>query len=192
MTPQSPSPAGGHPSKTCSREHHPSTTQPRLGRLAWPAPGDLRLDPLVHGVGRVPGQRMPRFDLAAFAGAVEHQDVAYVLACYAPGTDIRIVDPDNPPPAARLVCGSRAIRSWLDRSDASGVAVTHVVDGGDRVAFTACWSRSDRTAVVATGTAELTDGLITLQHTSLAWARAVVGPIDGWTRVSQDLFTKTD
>ena len=160
--------------------------------LARPHPDELRLDPLVHGRGRVPGRHRPLFDLAAFGRAVEQGDIAYQWACYAPDADIRIVDPDSPPPAARTITGARAIWSWLDRPDALGVEVTHLVDGGDRIAFTERWRERDETAFVATSTAELSDGLITTQHTILAWARTLLDPTDGWTRASKGLWTTTD
>jgi hypothetical protein len=160
--------------------------------LARPAVGELRLNPLVHGRGRVPGRRKPMFDLAAFVGATEHGDVAYQLACYAPDADIRVLDPDSPPPTARTITGARAIRFWLDRSDALDVEVTHLVDGGDRVAFTQRWRERDGTAVVATSTAELSDGLITTQHTILAWTPTPLGPSNRWTRANEGLWTTTD
>ncbi len=154
--------------------------------------GSLRLDPLVHGRGRVPGRRTRTFDLEAFADALESHDITYQLACYALDARISIVDPDSPPPAARTVRGRPAIRSWLDSPDAIGVEVTSLVDGGDRVAFTERWQRRGGTAVLATSTAELEHGLITSQHTILAWAREPLGPADGWTRVSQGLWTTVD
>jgi hypothetical protein len=162
------------------------------GRSTRPADRELRLDPLLHGTGRVPGQQRPMFDLAAFAGALEHHDVAYQLGCYAVDADIRVVDPDSPPPEARTVRGRQAIGSWLHGSDAFGVEVTHLVDGGDRFAFTARWERRDGTAVVATSTAELSAGLIATQHTILAWSREPLGPVDGWTRLSKELWTRAD
>jgi ketosteroid isomerase-like protein len=160
--------------------------------IAPPAPGDLRLEPLDDGAVQHRGQRGPTFDLAAFVVALERHDVAYLLARYAPDGDIRVVDPDSPPPTGRTISGSRAIRSWLDGFDAPGIEVSQLVDGGDRIAFTERWSRRDGKAVVATSTAQLRDGRITSQHTVLVWARPTVDPIDGWTRVSEGLFTKTD
>ena len=111
----------------------------------------------------------PSFDLAAFVGAVEDHDVDYQLSRYAPDADIRVVDLDDPPPAARTIRGSQALWSWLDHADALGVEVTRRLDGGDRVAYTEHWRRTDGTDVVSTSTAELADGLITTQHTILAW-----------------------
>jgi ketosteroid isomerase-like protein len=154
--------------------------------------GELRLDPLVHGTSRVPGQQRPAFDLAAFVASLEHHDVDDQLACYAPDAEIRVVDPDSPSLEARTMGGGAAIRSWLDSSGAPSVEVVDVVDGGDRVAFTERWQQPDGTAVVATSTAELRDGLITTQHTVLARAHESVDLVDGWTRVSNDLWTKSD
>jgi hypothetical protein len=69
------------------------------------------------------------------------------------------------------VQGTQAIHAWL--LDAStrdlDLHVTHLVDGGDRIAFTQCWHHQDGTEVMATSTAELQNGLITTQHTILVW-----------------------
>jgi hypothetical protein len=146
----------------------------------------------VHGNGRVPGQRRPTFDVAGFVRAREHRDIAYQLSCYASGAEIRVVDPDSPPDAPRTIRGDRGIRMWLDRSDPRGVEVTHLVDGGDRVAITERWKQPDGTAVVATSTVELQAGLIASQHTVLAWAREPLDPLDGWTRLSKDLWSRAD
>lgn len=54
--------------------------------------------------------------------------------------------------------------------------VTHCLDGGDRVAFTEHWRRTDGTDVVSTSIAELADGLVTTEHTILAWTPGV--PVD--------------
>jgi hypothetical protein len=153
---------------------------------------ELRLDPLLHGRGRVPGQRRRMFDLVTYAAARRRHDVAYQLACYAVDAEIRVDGPDSPPPAGRTIRGGRAITAWLEGSDALDVEVTDLVDGGDRVAFTESWQRRDGTAVVATSTLELGDGRITAQHTVLAWTRQAVDPVGGWTRVSNDLWTTAD
>jgi hypothetical protein len=155
-----------------------STTQAhRLdpGDAARPAHGELPSEPLVQGAGRGRGRRSP-FDLAAFVLALEHHDLAYQLARYAPDALIRVVDPDSPPPVARTIVGSRAIRSWLE-SSALGIKVVQLVDGGDRVAFTEHWSERDGTAVEATSTAEIDHGVITVQHT-----RSSPGPVPRSTR----------
>jgi hypothetical protein len=135
---------------------------------------ELRLNPRLHGKSRVPGQQAPRFDLNAFSRALEQRDVDYQLTRYAPDADIRIVDPNNPPGAPRTLRGAQAIQAWLLDASAREVDlhVTHLVDGGDRVAFTQCWQHEDGTEVVATSTAELQNGLITTQHTILAWHRS--------------------
>lgn len=153
---------------------------------------ELRLDPIRHGRGRVPGQARRVFDLATFVTARRRRDVAYQLACYAVDAEIRVVGPDNPPPTGRTIRGTRAITAWLEGADALGVDVTDLVDGGDRVAFTESWQQRDGTAVVATSTLELADGRITAQHTLLAWTRQAVEVADGWTRVSKDLWTTAD
>jgi hypothetical protein len=153
---------------------------------------ELRLDPLVHGRSRVPGRRRPVFDVAAFVRAREHRDIDYQLSCYAPDAEIRAVDPDSPPLAPRSIRGDQAIRSWLDGSDARGVEVSCLVDGGDRLALTERWQQPDGTVVVATSTAEVRAGRIASQHTVLAWAREPLDALDGWTRLSTDLWTKAD
>jgi hypothetical protein len=134
----------------------------------------IPLNPRLHGKSRVPGQKAPAFDLNAFSQALEQCDVNYQLARYAPDANIRIVDPNHPPAAPRTVRGAQAIHAWLLDATARNLDlhVTHLVDGADRVAFTACWHYEDGTDVVATSTAELHNGLITTQLTILAW-RAV-------------------
>jgi hypothetical protein len=142
-------------------------------RTGLDATYDIALNPRTHGRSRVPGRTAPQFDLDAFSRALERRDAAYQLSCYAPDADIRIVDPDNPPLAPRVVRGAGAIRTWL----AAGLVreldlhVTHLVDGGDRVAFTTRWRYQDAVEGQATSTAELQDGLITSQHTILVWGQ---------------------
>jgi hypothetical protein len=133
---------------------------------------ELRLNPRTHGRGRVPGLRAA-FDLETFSQALVDGDLDYQISRYAADADIRIVDPDNPPASPLLVHGTTAIRDLLWTSDANNldVEVTHKVDGGDRVAFAERWRRRDGVTVLATSAAELADGLITLQHTILAWHR---------------------
>jgi hypothetical protein len=135
---------------------------------------ELRLNPRLHGKSRVPGQQAPSFDLNAFSRALEQRDVDYQLTRYAPDADIRIVDPNNPPAAPRTVSGAPAIHAWLLDASARDLdlRVTHLVDGGDRVAFTQCWHHDDGTEVVSTSTAELHNGSITTQHTIVAWRRS--------------------
>ncbi len=148
------------------------TTQTPLNRHTMSAIHGRRLNPCKHGEGRVPGRRGPTFDLAAFGHALEQRDLAYQLARYATDADIRIVDPDNPPAAPRVMHGTPAIRTWLlaSEGDDLDVEVTHLVDGGDRVAYTQRWHHHNGTAVLATSTAELQNGHITTQHTILAWS----------------------
>ena len=135
-----------------------------------PAPAgtpERRLDHRLHGVRRIPCRHLPTFDLSAFGDAVERRDLTYQLARYAPDADIRIVDPDHPPSGPRVVRGTLGIRTWLFESDVDGldVRVTHLVDGGDRFAFTQRRRHVDGTVFVEVSTAELQNGLITTQHT---------------------------
>jgi hypothetical protein len=108
---------------------------------------ELRLNPRLHGKSRVPGQQAPAFDLNAFGRALEQRDVDYQLTRYAPDADIRIVDPNNPPATPRTVRGAQAIHAWLLDASTGEVDlhVTHLVDGGDRVAFTQCRHHQDGT-----------------------------------------------
>jgi hypothetical protein len=147
-----------------TQEFHPTDSRRRPFR-------ELRLNPRTHGRGRVPGRRAAAFDLETFSHALADRDLDYQLSRYAADADIRIVDPDNPPNDPHLVQGIAAVRRWLWDSDAKqlDLQVTHAVDGGDRVAFTERWYDRDGTAVLATSTAELADGLITVQHTILLW-----------------------
>ena len=121
---------------------------------------EMGLNPRTHGEGRVPDQQEPTFDLDAFGHALEQRDPAYQLARYATDADIRVVDPDNPPAAARVMHGTPAIRTWLlaSKGHDHDVEVTHLVDGGGRVAFTQRWHDHNGTAVLSTSTAELQNG----------------------------------
>lgn len=118
-----------------------------------------------------PGPSAAEFDLVAFGHALQSGDLGYQLARYAQDADIRIAA--EPGSAPRVVSGTRAIWSWLLESAASdpAPAVSHLVDGGDRVAFTQQWLASDGTTGVSISTAELQDGLITTQHTILVRPR---------------------
>ena len=138
--------------------------------------GDIREsrhDPRVGGVHRLRSQRPPTFDLGAFGDALVRRDLAYQLAQYAIDADIRVVDPDHPPTAPRILRGTLAIHSWLHQIDALDldVEVTHLVDGGDRFAFNQRWRDVSGASVVAVSTAELQDALITTQHTIVTWIR---------------------
>ena len=132
---------------------------------------ELRLDPRTHGKGRVPGPKVVGFNLLAFGQALEERDIGYQVSQYAPDAEVRIVDPDNPPSAPQTVRGQAAIHAWLRHASTRdlGLHVTHLVDGGDRVAFTERWHHRDGTTVVSTSTAEIEDGLITMRHTILVW-----------------------
>lgn len=107
------------------------------------------------------------FDLTAFERALVACDIPELATCYADDADIRVVGDEHPPYAPLLVSGRQAISVWLatyawpdlDRE------VVHLVDGGDRIAFTQCWRRTDGTVTLLTSTAELLDGLISVQHT---------------------------
>lgn len=147
------------------------TTETTLNGSAGMWPADLLLDPRTHGRGRVPGPKLTGFNLLAFVQALEERDVAYQSARYAPDADVRIVDPDNPPSAPQRLHGRPAIHAWLLHASTRDLdlQVTHLVDGGDRVAFTERWHHQDGTAAVATSTAEIEDGLITMRHTIIVW-----------------------
>jgi hypothetical protein len=137
--------------------------------LSWA--GELQLNPQTHGKGRVPGPKTVGFDLQEFGRALEERDVDYQASCYAPDAEIRIVHPDSPPSNPQSVHGIEAIHTWLLQASTRelGVRATHLVDGGDRVAFTEHWHHHDRTTAVASSTAEIDDGLIVLRHTVLVW-----------------------
>jgi hypothetical protein len=133
-------------------------------------PTGIPLNYRLHGKGRVPGQEEARFDLDAFTEAMERRDIDYQVANYASDADIRIVGPDNPPSAPRIVNGSEAIRDWLRASTAHtlDLLVTNLVDGGNRVAFTEQSRHEDGTDLVASSTADVAEGLINIQRTILA------------------------
>lgn len=149
--------------------HTPVNTQ--LPGANHQAPWALPLNPRIHGSSRVAGPHDDAFDLNAFSWALEQHDVDYQLAHYAPDADIRIVDPDNPPAAPRTLVGRPAIHAWMVDSVTHDLDlhVTHLVDGGDRVAFTEQSHYQDGTHALTTSTAELEHGLITTQHTILVW-----------------------
>jgi hypothetical protein len=137
--------------------------------LGWA--GELQLDPQIHGKSRVPGPKTVSFNLLEFRRALEEGDIDYQASCYAPNAEIRIVNPDNPPSTPQSVHGREEIHVWLLHASTRdlGVRVTHLVDGGDRVAFTERWHHQDGTTAVATSTAEIDKGLITIRHTVLVW-----------------------
>lgn len=134
-------------------------------------PWETPLNSRVRGTSRMPGHDGVAFDLNAFSQALEQHNVGYQLARYAPGADIRIVDPENPPAAPRTLAGKAAIHAWMLDSITHDLElhVTHLVDGGDRVAFTEQSHYQDGTKALTTSTAELEHGLITTQHTILVW-----------------------
>jgi hypothetical protein len=113
------------------------------------------------------------FDLLAFGHALEERDIAYQASQYAPGAEKLIVDPDNPPSAPQLVRGRADIQAWLQQASVwnRGLHVTHLIDGGDRVGFTERWHHQDGTTAVASSTAEIEDGLISMRHSVLVWDR---------------------
>jgi hypothetical protein len=142
-----------------------------LGGTAHEQPGDLRLSLHLHGRGRVPGHQLLAFDLIAFVRALEQWDVGYQLSRYAPDAEVRIITPDSPPSAPQTLHGRAEIDAWLVHASTRdlGLEVTHLVDGGDQVAFTQRWHHDDGTSAVATSTAEIEDGLITRRQTILVW-----------------------
>ena len=134
---------------------------------------ERRPDLRVSGVTQLPIRRTRAFDLQGFCQAVERGDLVYQLARYAPDADVRIVDPDHPPSDPRILRGTSDILTWLVDFETCdlGVEITHLIDGGDRFAFTQQWRTVDGTAVVAVSTSELQDGLIAMQHIIVAWIR---------------------
>ena len=74
-------------------------------------------------------------------------------------------------PRATDVHGRPAIHAWLLHASTRdlGLRVTHLEDGGGRVAFTERWHHHDGTTVLATSTAEIDHALITMRHTILVW-----------------------
>jgi SnoaL-like protein len=163
--------ASHHRHQEPDHDHQPDTHQrtPSRSRPS-PAAADAPQPPHPRQASRA-GQEAAAFDLHAFSRALEQHDINYQLAHYAPDADIRIVDPDNPPAAPRTLKGKQAIHAWMVDSITHdlGLHVTHLVDGGDRVAFTERSHYSDGTQALTTSTAELEQGLITAQHTILVW-----------------------
>ena len=147
-----------------------TTTQTSLNGSSANAGGRPAQNPRMHERGGVSGRTAAAFDLEAFGQALTNRDLDSQLRCYAAGADIRIVEASNPLAAPSLIHGTTAIRVWLLNfaAGALDLKVAHVVDGGDWVAITERWHHRDGTAVLATSTAELSDGLITVQHTILS------------------------
>ena len=147
-----------------------TTTQTSLNRSSASTGGRLVQNLGATARDGAPGRTAAAFDLQAFSQALTDRDLDYQLTCYAADADIRIVDAGNPLAAPSLVHGTTAILVWLRdfAAGALGPEVTHVVDGGDRVAVTERWHHHDGTVVQATSTAELSGGLITVQHTILS------------------------
>jgi hypothetical protein len=140
-------------------------------RVARRSFSEFRLDPQVHGTGRVPGQQAAVFDLVAFCQALEERDVTYQMARYAPDAEVQVVDPDNPPTHPQTLHGRDAIQAWLLHALTRDLElhVTHLVDSGARVAFTEHWHHQDGTTVLAMSTAEIEHGLIAMRRTILVW-----------------------
>jgi hypothetical protein len=114
----------------------------------------------------------PTFDLDGFAHALTTGDIGHQLARYAAAAEVRVTT-DTSASNPRVVSGAQAISAWLHEltsADAPCV-VSHLLDGGDRVAFTQHWRHPDGRDRVATSTAELQDALITTQHTILVTSR---------------------
>ena len=113
------------------------------------------------------------FDLVAFGRAIEDRNIDFLVAAYADDAEVRLTDPDTPPLAPRVLRGKQIISDWL-RGECSA-DFTHrmvrLVNGQDRVAYTEERLHLDGTHEVAASTAELENGLITLQHTVLVWDR---------------------
>lgn len=146
-----------------SEEGHEFTGTVRNGQR-W---SEILVDHRVHGDARVPGDVRRRFDLHAFSRAREQHDVEYQASCYELTANLRIVDPEHPPSAPLIVVGRASIRTWLLNFSARSLDrhVTHLVDGGDRVAFAERWHDPDGLEILAASTAELDGALITTQHT---------------------------
>lgn len=128
---------------------------------------ELRLVPGTRRPGRARPPTAPIFDLVAFGRALAVGDAADLLGHYATDADLRVMADEQPPVPVLVLCGRETIASWMARSDWPDLdrEVFHLVDGGDRIAFTQRWSHVDGTATCLTSTAELRDGLITVQHT---------------------------
>jgi len=120
-----------------------------------------------------PGHNPDRFDLDAFGRAIELNDLDFLVAAYAEDAQVRLTDPDTPPLAPRVLRGREAVTDWLradTRADCSR-RVVRMVDGLDRVAYSEERLYADGTHEIAASTAEVSDGLIRVQHTVLVWDR---------------------
>ncbi len=118
-------------------------------------------------------EALARFDLEAFGRAIERSDLGQLIAAYADDAEVRLTDPDTPPLAPRVLRGRDAVADWL-RTDVR-LSCRHrgvrLVDGQDRVAYTEERQYFDGTHEIAASTAEVRNGLISMQHTVLVWDR---------------------
>lgn len=113
------------------------------------------------------------FDLVAFGRAMEDRDFNFLVASYADDAEIRLTDPDTRPLTPRILRGRQAITQWLREECSADIThrMVRLVNGLDRVAYTEERLHLDGTHEVAASTAELENGVISLQHTVLVWDR---------------------
>ncbi len=120
--------------------------------------------------------RRPSLRPVALGRAIEAGDVDHQLARYADDAQVQVreVDPDNNSPGPLLqLLGLSAIQAWIHAvgSKHTKPPIVTLVVAEDHLAFTERWRHRDGLNMLSTSSAELSDGLITFQHTNVSWDR---------------------
>jgi len=118
------------------------------------------------------GTRAPAsFDFAGLKRALEKSDADALVALYAEGAEMTIVDRNRPPSAPMRLTGRAAIEAfWRDVCAREMThRVGHEVVGADRAAFVEECAYPDGCAVMSAMTLDLQGGKIMKHLTVQAW-----------------------
>ena len=109
--------------------------------------------------------------LAAFAAAIETRDADALLAWYAPGATMTVLDREHPPASPTVLDGIDAVGTYL--RDVCGRNIEHEVSDlvatAAGLAFVQRCRYPDGTGVVCTTVAALRDGRIERQTVVQVW-----------------------
>jgi len=113
-------------------------------------------------------------DLDAFRRAIESADAAAMAEMFAADATVVLIDQEHPPSRPQTVQGREAIRAMLDDICSRDMTheVTHLIAGGDGVAYTEMCRYADGTRVEVAMVMDVRDGRITRQEGVQAWDTA--------------------
>ena len=111
------------------------------------------------------------FDAEALRRGIEERDAATLLALYADGAELHVVDRNDQPSRPKIISGRAAIGEYF--ADVCGRDMTHTIErlvvSGDNAAFVQACRYPGGARVLCVAVLDLKDGLIIRQSGVQAW-----------------------